>query len=173
MAFEVYCDYCGEGIDGWYATIDLGGRYDDAYGSVVKGPRYQLHPGEDRDDEESCLHRALTMLGDMKRWAHEGEGSGLVWRLVSAGVPTDAGGGPPVGEEWRQRIEVGTPLYKLDLCGKAEDGLRAANLVTLEEVAARSEEEIRAISGVGPKSFRQLCEELEQRGLSFREEAMH
>lgn len=127
-----------------------------------------LHYHAKRGDPECCFSQMLRLLRERADWAHGGhEETRLEWRLVPAARRTDPTGGCPVGEEWKERAGHGTTLYELDPCTKAEDGLRAANLVTLEEIAGRTEEEIRSLDGVGPKSFRRLRQELEQRGLTF------
>lgn len=50
----------------------------------------------------------------------------------------------------------------------ATQALHGAGLTTLDQVATRSEAELLALHGVGPKAVRVLAEALEQRGLSLR-----
>lgn len=53
----------------------------------------------------------------------------------------------------------------------ATRALAGAGITTLEQVAERSEEELLALHGVGPKAVHILRETLEERGLSLRSEA--
>lgn len=59
----------------------------------------------------------------------------------------------------------GTPLPRVGAA--ARRALLAAGVVTLEDVAARSEVDLAALSGVGPVAITRLREALTSRGLSF------
>lgn len=168
MAQTITCDWCGEPITDCHPDhpphLDSSGIGAD--NRICRGAKFHYH----HDGEDSCLCQAIATLKDKSRWAHGAEESGLEWRLMPRVRRTEGDGTFPVMDEWATRVEKGTPIYTLDLTAKADRGLREANLVTLEEVAARSADEIRAIDGVGPKSYRRLVEELESLGLSFGEE---
>jgi hypothetical protein len=78
---------------------------------------------------------------------------------------------PPVsGEEFAKRNASGTPLVYLPLASSALQGLYRANLVTVEEVAGRSAQEVRAIHGVGSSTMDKLERALTEHGLTFRED---
>jgi DNA-directed RNA polymerase alpha subunit len=110
----------------------------------------------------------MRLLDERAKWAHNGDESGLEWRLMPKVRVTAAGAGRPSGDEFMRRHEAGgTPLYQLDLPHRGLAGLYAANLVTVEEVAARSEDDVRLIDGVGPKSLERLREALKELGLAF------
>jgi predicted flap endonuclease-1-like 5' DNA nuclease len=61
-----------------------------------------------------------------------------------------------------------TPIPQI---GKpATRALEAEGIRTLEDIARHSERELLAIHGVGPKAIRILREELEARGLTFKDD---
>ena len=77
-------------------------------------------------------------------------------------------------QEWLQtrRLENGTPLYKLSL---SQPGfwrlMDDADILTLEEVAAKTRPKVQSVEGVGPATMRKLDAAMSERGLSFAEVA--
>jgi len=162
MAFEVYCDYCGEEIEGRFAKLE-GERGHDSK------QYFQYH-------REECYANAARVLEDLAAWAHRGEGSGLSWQLVDApargeGRATTQLGDPhiPVNEEYQRRIEVGTSPENW-LSTRAVSALRHSNLVTLEEVAQLPRWRVQGVEGIGPKAMRILETAFTYHGLEFRED---
>jgi len=167
MATTTFCDWCGELIEesNPLTLRAYGNGQDGSYISTAEFLNYHAS----KRDPDCCFRQMSKLLHERAAWAHGGhEETRLEWRLVPAARRTEPdGGGNPVGKDWQERTRAGTALYKLDLCAKADYGLRSANVLTLEEVAGRTEDEIRSLDGVGPKSFRRLRDELAQRGLTF------
>ncbi|QOR69855.1 hypothetical protein IM660_14500 [Ruania alkalisoli] len=72
-----------------------------------------------------------------------------------------------LGERYDAAI-AGTAPVDLPAIGKpATRALAAAGITTLDQVATRSEAELLAMHGVGPKAVRILGDALAERGLSF------
>lgn len=174
MAVDYYCDYCGERILDERREVITVGR------SVVSPVHneYQYCEG--------CLEEVDDVLHDMHHWAMGKDGgSGLVWKLVEqSGAVADqkakspspkqaskkASAGFPVGAEYQRRCSAGTPLADiLDPHNRrAAASLRRHNIVTVEELAERSEIEIRGVPLVGPTALRIFETELERLGLTYR-----
>jgi hypothetical protein len=86
------------------------------------------------------------------------------YRLSPRGVAVvDSESGTPRTD--RPPAPEGTPLPRLG--APATRALRAEGIWTLEQVRERSEEELRAMHGVGPIAIRFLREALEERGWTF------
>jgi hypothetical protein len=68
----------------------------------------------------------------------------------------------------QRRFDEGFPLYKLDL-GHAYSELWRRNLLTLEEVAEHSREEIAGIRGVGRATMARLDSAMRDRDLAYAE----
>ena len=170
MTATITCDWCGEPIDTRYPDHPPHLTPDGLTNASRRVRSERLHYHAEPFDSESCMAQAIGMLRNRAEWANKGDDSGLEWRLLPAARRTVADGHTPIMEEFSQRVDAGTALHKLDLPQTATRGLREANIVTLEEVAGRSAEEIQAIDGVGAKSLRRLEEELERLGLTFGEE---
>ena len=66
-----------------------------------------------------------------------------------------------------RRFIADSGLYRLDLDTKARQALRKVDVVTLEEAAARSREELAALRGVGPRTMERLDAAITERGLSY------
>jgi DNA-directed RNA polymerase alpha subunit len=66
-----------------------------------------------------------------------------------------------------QRFIAETRLYKLDLNWKAREALEAVDVLTVEDAAARSREELAAVPGVGPRTLERLDAEFAERGLAY------
>jgi DNA-binding transcriptional regulator YiaG len=65
----------------------------------------------------------------------------------------------------RRRMAEGTSLSDVGLTPRARHALIAADIVTLEDVAKRSEGDLLVLEGIGPRSLEQLDAALEQYGL--------
>lgn len=74
-------------------------------------------------------------------------------------------------EDRRRREEGGTPIREVDLSFR--EMLWRQDIVTLEELAQRSEKELLAIDNVGPKRLQEVLAVLAERGLAPRPKDPH
>ncbi|MGN6032442.1 MAG: hypothetical protein ACTHQE_12350 [Thermomicrobiales bacterium] len=70
--------------------------------------------------------------------------------------------------------DTGTPLAALpvNIGAPARRALAAIGVTTLEQLPAQTAAELLALHGVGPKAIRLLGDQLAERGLAFRDDAM-
>lgn len=71
----------------------------------------------------------------------------------------------------RERQGSGTPLYTVGLPLTEGRHLYAEDLETLEDIAAKSREDIAAMKGVGPVTMRKLENAMDDHGLTWAEAA--
>ena len=164
MAQTVFCDWCGERLEisDSDMPLELRAQGTSGDGFVFKSLGLHYHAGQGNDD--CCLAHVLRLLEERAEWAHDPDQERLEWRLLPR---TDPRAGSPVSDEWSERVGRGTALYSLGLPVQAENGLRSANVVTLEEAAGRSEAEIRAVCGVGPHTVQLLESKMQEHGLTW------
>jgi hypothetical protein len=108
----------------------------------------------------------LEWKTDVRKLKEKGltESLAIGYRLSPRGEAVLDHGGPP-----RERSRpAGTALPRL-IGAPATAALRIQGVTTLEQVAAWTPEELRALHGVGPVAVERLGEALDERGLSFRE----
>jgi hypothetical protein len=97
----------------------------------------------------------------------------LDWRLGTIAKDSEqalliASGYPPKWEQQMDREAAGTPLKGLfgwGLSGR----IRSADIMTLEELSAHTEDSILAIKGVGPRAIRKIADTLKAHDLEFTE----
>ena len=83
MAVAIRCDWCGETVEGAHQSLPAQLRPEGITecGGLVGDnlPAFQYHASQ---ESPSCLEQACEMLRERSSWAHEGDESGLEWRLV-------------------------------------------------------------------------------------------
>jgi DNA-binding transcriptional regulator YiaG len=127
--------------------------------------------------QKSCYNRAIdAMTGS----PITDPGKGYEWRLVSVeeehverppartlasrfGSPEECAA--PDSVAIRQRAAAGTFISEAGITPRARHALIGADIVTLEEVAGRSEHELLALEGVGHGSIEQIGTALASHGL--------
>lgn len=170
MARSYDCDYCGEPIDGKPAQFI---EYEHRGGRTSIDFQYHL----------PCRDVVVDRLEEIARWAHREEGSeDMEWRLFERGSDDRMS---PVSNalqraEWdrkhaerERRAKAGTRISALARFGVNRGATRAlfwqGDIVTIEELTAKTEAEVRAVPSVGPRSWQQIQDALVQLGLSLRE----
>jgi DNA-binding XRE family transcriptional regulator len=130
--------------------------------------------------EKSCYDRAIEVLTGTPT---DDPGKGYEWRLMPVApttekvspaiAPSSVHDATPLPEVVdlpdasagrRHRTARGTSLSEAGLTPRARHALVRADIVTLEEVAERTEAELMALNGVGPHSIEQLAAALERCG---------
>ncbi|GAA1174877.1 hypothetical protein GCM10009584_15280 [Ornithinimicrobium humiphilum] len=108
----------------------------------------------------------LSWKADVRKLKEKGltESLAIGYRLSPRGEAVVDAGGPP-----RERAPrpSGTALPRT-IGAPATRGLLAEGITTLEQVAERTPEELRALHGVGPIAVERLGEALAERGMAFR-----
>lgn len=165
MAVEVYCDYCGEEIEGRFASVEVGGISDPR---SVERDRFQYHPEPAFDRHRACYELATRSLADMREWAYgeKSESTGWAWELhrmprASLAPNPQMMSTDPV----RGSLSIG----EAELHPQSALALRRAGVRTLEEAAERSQLQLLGIDGVAATTMRKLAEALRAHGLAFRE----
>lgn len=157
---EIYCDYCGELIEGEVATIKAGDIGDPR---AVQRHAFQYH-AEPEEGFTSCYGWATRSLLDQAEWAHREEGSGLQWRLDER-IGARLAKNPKMWSTDPVRGELA--LDEADLHPRVALSFRRAGVRTLEEAAERAEIDLLAIEGVGADAVSRVASALAAHGLSF------
>lgn len=73
-------------------------------------------------------------------------------------------------EETEESLEEETSIETLDISNRAYNGLKRANINTIEELAKHSKKEISGLDNIGSKTVDEIEQQLTDLGIKFREE---
>jgi hypothetical protein len=154
------CDFCGQqiGPEEPYVTLEVqGGKQADKRWSSGYAGHYHT-----ADEGRDCWERVKEALDVIHGWGPAVESLPVAER-------SDPDAQRPTADEFRRRFRSGTPLVSIVRPVQCQ-ALYQANLIALEEVADRTEEEVRAIDGVGYITVAKLMNAMDEHGLWFRNE---
>jgi len=189
MSYRTHCDWCGEHLayedDQAIMPVTIyhrrgKGALDAKWAEETGITRHfcARPKGEAADKRDHCYDRAVAAV---KGTPLSDPGLGMEWRIVPVGEgelapppakPSRAPGVPaPPATDPRQIVEfagthVTRELHEMiveRLAAKRQGVLPAAGIVSLDQVAAMSDEQLLAIDGIGRGTLGKLREALESR----------
>lgn len=166
MSYTFTCDWCGGEIESVRRAIKL---------RAEAGEDTDWRGGWAADYHPDCMHDVMDAI-DLIRGVGKFVDSipvreKLVEQEKPRPTPRPTTTGRPSRKEWDRRVAAGTRLHKLGFGPAVVHRLYQANLLTLEEVAERTEEEVAAIRGVGFMTMQRLRAALANARLSFRRDS--